>query len=431
MNGTDMKTKTFGIIVVGLMALASFFQNADARAQGAMSIAALVNDEAISVYDLGNRIELAILSAGLPRNREVQRKLAPQVLRTLVNEKLQLQEAERLGLKISDSALKDTLDDISRKNPAANGDILAFVESKGIDKQSVIEQTKANIAWFRVLNRETRRKVKISKEEIDAELARIEANKKKPQRQVSEIFFAVTEPGDEKDTLALANRLREQLNAGANFGRLAAQFSQSPSAAAQGNLGWLYPGQLDPRLEQVLDGMKPGQVSQPIRTLLGYYILRLNGVRKAGSEAADKVKLQLQQVVLTVPEKADKATREGVMAQGRSIAQKATNCSDMDAIGKKVGSPLSGSLGTVEVGQLPSAIRNLVENLPVNRASTPAMSPNGVMVFMVCSREAGVEESEAAKRARIKQTLENERRELVARQLMRDLHRSAIIDIRL
>jgi len=426
-----MKIKTFDILATGLFTLIACFLPLKAQAQGAMSIAALVNDEAISVYDLGNRIELAILSAGLPRNRDVQRKLAPQVLRSLIDEKLQLQEAERLGINVTDAMLKNALTDIGDKNPDANGDILGFIKARGIDEQSIIDQTKAQIAWYGVINRETRRKVKISKEEIDAELARIEANKKKPQRQVSEIFFAVNEPGDEKETLALANRLREQLNAGANFGRLAAQFSQSPSAATQGNLGWLYAGQLDPRLEQTLGGMKPGQISQPIRTLSGYYILRLDGVRKAGSEAANNVKLQLQQVVLAVPEKADKNIREGLMTQGRSIAQKAANCSDMDAIGKKVGSPLSGSLGTVMVGQLPPAFRNLVENLPINRASTPTMSANGIMIFMVCSREAGVEESEAAKRARIKRSLENERQELLARQLMRDLHRSAIIDIRL
>jgi len=424
-----MKQVLAKLFLVFLAALVS--HSGEARAQGAMGIAALVNDQAISVYDLGSRIDLTILSLGLPRTREVQQKLAPQVLRSLIDEKLQLQEAERLGVSVTESMLENALKDIGARNPAANGDIRAFVRSQGIDPQTVADQTKAQIAWYGVLNKEVRRKVNITKDEIDAELEQMEANKKKPQRLVSEIFFAVNDPANEQEIRSLADRIAGQLKAGGNFARLAAQFSQSPSAAAQGDLGWLHGGQLAPELERVLDGLKPGEISAPIRTLTGYYILQLRGQRSPGSEAAERVKLGLHQIVLPVPGNATKEVREAIMDQGRSITEKAANCTDMEAIGKKVGSPMSGSLGTIEAGKLPPNIRNIVETLPINRASVPVMNESGVMVLMVCSREAGTEVSEAAKREQIKQALENERRELIARQLMRDLHRNAIIDIRL
>ena len=424
-----MKQLFTKLLMIFLAAVVS--HSGDARAQGAMGIAALVNDQAISVYDLGNRIDLTILSLGLPRTREVQQKLAPQVLRSLIDEKLQLQEAERLGVSVTDSMLENALKDIGARNPAAKGDIRAFIRSQGIDPQTVADQTKAQIAWYGVLNKEVRRKVNITKDEIDAELEQMEANKKKPQRLVSEIFFAVNDPSNEQEIRALADRIAGQLKAGTNFARLAAQFSQSPSAAAQGDLGWLQGGQLAPELERALDGLKPGEISAPIRTLTGYYILHLRGQRSPSSEAAERVKLGLHQAILPVPGNATKEVREAIMDQGRSITEKAASCMDMEAIGKKVGSPMSGSLGTIEAGKLPPNIRNIVETLPVNRASVPVMNENGVMVLMVCSREAGTEVSEAAKREQIKQALENERRELIARQLMRDLHRNAIIDIRL
>jgi len=423
--------KALGIIAASLIVVTGLMQSPDARAQGVMSIAALVNDEAISVFDLQTRIELTILSSGLPRNREIRQRLASQVLRELIKERLQLQEAKRLGIKVKDSSVNNALKDIAKNNPAAQGDILGFLKAQGIDGQTMFDQTKAQIAWYSIINREARRKIKISKEEIDTELAHVEANKKKPQRLISEIFFAVDDSANEREIRSLADRLTQQLKSGVDFSRLASQFSQSPTAAAGGDLGWLSNGQLDPKIETALSRMKAGEISAPIRTLTGYYIVHLRGQRSAGSEEADRVKLKLHQVMLDVPKQATREIRDSIMAKGRSIAGKATSCSDMDAIGKKVGSPLSGSLGTVAAGKLPPALRGMVEKLPINQASTPVMTPNGVMVLMVCSREAGTKVSDAAKRARIKRKLEGGRRELIARQLMRDLQRSAIIDIRL
>lgn len=207
-----MKQVLAKLLLVFLAALVS--HSGEARAQGAMGIAALVNDQAISVYDLGSRIDLTILSLGLPRTREVQQKLAPQVLRSLIDEKLQLQEAERLGVSVTESMLENALKDIGARNPAANGDIRAFVRSQGIDPQTVADQTKAQIAWYGVLNKEVRRKVNITKDEIDAELEQMEANKKKPQRLVSEIFFAVNDPANEQEIRSLADRIAGQLKAG-------------------------------------------------------------------------------------------------------------------------------------------------------------------------------------------------------------------------
>src|SRR3546814_17065968 len=112
-----------------------------------------------------------------------------------------------------------------------------------------------------------------------------------------------------------AERLAEQARAGATFGALAQQFSQSPSAANGGELGRVQEGQLDPRLEGALADMQPGQISEPIAVENGFYILRLNDRRRIEGAGSGEPTLSLRQVSLPVAPGADAGA--GQLAAGR------------------------------------------------------------------------------------------------------------------
>ncbi|MCW9033647.1 MAG: peptidylprolyl isomerase [Rhodospirillales bacterium] len=400
-------------------------------AQNVSRIAAIVNNDVISLFDLQQRINLAIFSSGMKKNQETIQKLAPQILRSLIDERLKIQEAERNKVKVNDTIIKNALNEISQRNKIPNNDILAFMESKGIDGSTLKAQTKTSIAWQELLRRKSLRQGKVSDDEVDEEVSKINANKGKPERLVSEIFLTVDDRKDEPQVKSLANRLLQQIRSGADFGQTAQQFSQSPSAAVAGDLGWVIQGQLGEELEAKLLHMETGAISDPIRSLSGYHILYVRNKRISGSVSENDTKITLEQVVIGVPPKPTQEILNAKMAVAKQVAISSQNCATFNDLGKQVGTKISGSLGTLKLGQLPRPIREKVLTLPINRASAPFVSKDGIMVLMVCKRENPKETNEIVKRQNIKNRLQSKKMGMIDRQLMRDLRRSAFIDIRI
>ena len=85
-----------------VLALVLFFATGGVRAQDTLRIAAVVNDEMISVYDLNMRLSLVVALSGLPKTLETRQRLGPQVLRSLIDDELKRQEATRLGISVSE-----------------------------------------------------------------------------------------------------------------------------------------------------------------------------------------------------------------------------------------------------------------------------------------------------------------------------------------
>ena len=409
-----------------------------ARAQEVLRIAAIVNDEVISVQDLGERLSLAMASAGLDDRPEIRRRLAPQVLRGLVDEKLKSQEAKRLDVRVASGDMERALRAIEQQNKVRKGGLKDFLARKGIKLSVLAERIEKDLAWSRVVDRAIRPRIQIGQEEINEMLAQINAGKGKPEYRVAEIFLPVDTPGNENEVRVLAERLIQQLQSGATFSGLAQNFSQSAAAAGGGELGWIRQGQLMEELDKTLLNLRTGQTSAPIRSVAGYHILRLLDSR-VGTGLTGQTKqdpsISLQQLFLPLPEKADEAAVASQTALAATMGQLAADCSDMKRLGAELGSTMSGGLGKVKMSQLPPEIRAVVELLPLQKPSQPLRVEKGVMVLMVCDREPTrkpeVEVSETSERARVQRMLIDERLEVAVRQYLRDLRRAAFVDIRI
>ena len=109
-------------------------------------IAAVVNEDVISTSDLAERIRLTQVASGLPDNPEVRRRLEPQVLRTLVNERLQLQEAARLNLQVTPDEIEAALAEIARRNETDRATLERGLEAQGVDFASLRDQIRAQLA---------------------------------------------------------------------------------------------------------------------------------------------------------------------------------------------------------------------------------------------------------------------------------------------
>ncbi len=408
--------------------LAALLLCGGAGAQNSLRIVAVVNDDIISAYDLNARLSLALASSKVSNKAEARRRLAPQVLRTLIDDKLKLQEARRLSIRASKKDIDRALQKIERQNGLRRGGLGSFLAQNGIDMVVLIDQIEAEIVWAKAVNRRLRIQIQVGEDEIDEMLAQIEANKGKPEHRALEIFLPVDEPADEQKTRLVAERLVQQLEAGASFRTLAYNFSQSASAAVGGDLGWIKQGQLATEVDAALIKMRPRQVSRPIKTQAGYYILLLIDRRADPGLDSGEVTVALHQLFLPLPPKAGQAVVDRQTELAKTLAQQARSCADMERLGKNTGSPLSGSLGKIKVSNLPRALKTVVKGLPDRTASRPIRTDDGIIVLMICEREQ--EGSDITARQKVAGMLMDQRLNIAARRYLRDLRRAAFVDVR-
>jgi peptidyl-prolyl cis-trans isomerase SurA len=400
------------------------------RAEDIMRIAAVVNTEVISVYDLVARLHLIIASSNLPDSPELRQRLAPQVLRGLIDERLKLQEAKRLNIKVNDDEFKAAVADIEKRNNIPPGQFKEFLAARGIDAATIFEQVRSTIAWGKVVQQRIRPRVEITDDEVREAIDRVRSNANQPRYAVSEIFLAVDTPEQEDSVRSGAERILEQINKGANFGQIARQFSQSATAAVGGDMGWIEEGQLDTELDNTLRKMQPGQVAGPIRTAGGYYILALRDKRIPGTAAnPNDVTVSLAQVFLSYPAKASAAQIEGQKKLATTISQTAADCNDMQKLSRESGATSGGVIRNIKVGSLAEPLRPSAVSLPIGKASEPIQTKDGVVVIMVCER-SGEAAAALPKDAEVRETIGRQRMESLANRYLRDLRRAAFLDVR-
>ncbi|MGK9167035.1 peptidylprolyl isomerase [Inquilinus limosus] len=417
------------LAITSLVAPAAVAQTRPAPASAVGKIAAVVNDDVITVADLQMRLRLVLMSSGLPATPENQQRLLPQVLRLLIDEKLQGQEARRAGISVPAEDVDRALGAIASQNRMSTQQLFGMLKSTGVPQTALEDQVRAQLAWRQLVQRRFVSQVEVSDTQVDEVVERLKANQGKPQYLVASIFLAVDQDAGEGQVKALADRLVSEIRRGAPFPAVARQFSQAAGAQTGGDMGWVLAGQLEPALDQVLSTMQQGQVSAPIRTLGGYNILLLRDKRTVNVSTAGGVKVRLNQIVVPVPPTAPRNRVETVVAQMRNDFSGVNGCEAFRAKARELGVTANPDLGDVLLSRLPDVLRQVVSALPDGQVSSPVRVPDGVAVMMVCSREdAG---GDGVDRDQIRSTLAEQKLDMMQRRLLRDLRGNAYIDIRL
>jgi peptidyl-prolyl cis-trans isomerase SurA len=394
---------------------------------GAMGIAAVVNEDIITVFDVQSRLGMFVATSGMENTPDIQRRILPQVIQSLIEERLKLQEARRLKITTTEPEVRQAVDLIENQNGMQPGSFRQLLEGRGVDMSTLFAQIEADVAWVKVVREELRRNVLVAPEEVKNVMERLKANQGRPEHWLSEIFLPVNASTNETDVRQIADRLVEQARGKTPFPALAQQFSQSPTAAVGGDLGWVLEGELEDELDRAVSGMEPEEISDPIRSSSGYHILALRGRRAAGAPDPLMSVVTLSQIYL--PTLGGRAMDPNQIAQlSNTLSTSITTCEQMNDLAKRSGGPGSGPVDAMRVGGLPEIVRDGVATLPINRMSPP-LEINGARLFvMVCSRQddSGLPEEE-----QIQGKLENDKLENLARQKLRDLRRQALVDVRI
>lgn len=400
-----------------------------APAQDVQRIAAIVNEEVVTIRDLELRIDLVISSTRFQDSPDNRRRLRNQVLRQLVDERLQMAEAKRLGVTVAPADIDRQLGNLARQNNMSRDQFDDVVKQTGIDMDALTQQITAETAWGRIIQLRLRPLAKISDEEIDDGLTKYEAARGQPEALVGEILLSVDVRDQEEEALRAAQRLVDQIKAGANFSAVARQFSAGATAASGGDIGWLLPGQLSPEIEAIVQSLEVGQVSEPVRSFGGYAIMTVRERRQALAPDPLSTRVTLSQFVAPHGRAAGAEAVAEARQRASAVAAVASGCEDLDRRGRDANAPTSGRLGTFALRDLPPEVRDIVAALPPGRASQPFQSDQGFRVVMVCER-VEPPQSKPPTRADIQGNLEARRVALLAQRYLRNLRRDAFVEIR-
>ncbi len=243
------------------------FLNFGARAAD-LKIVALVNGEIISNEDLENRVNAFVMSTKIPVNAQTRGMIMQRVLNNAVDEKLKLQEAARVGIKITDEEVAAQMKQFEKTNNIPSGQLANILKAANVSLPTMQEQMRSDLAWLRVIRQKYYAEGTPTQKEINAMMNEAKKDLNTEKFMVSEIFI-------KKEHAQNIDQLVENLRNDNRFELYAMQFSESPSAANGGNLGWVNTGKLASVLETNLKKMKEGEISDPILLGDGYYILRL------------------------------------------------------------------------------------------------------------------------------------------------------------
>ena len=269
-------------LAAGMMAVTADESAVTAQSADAARIAAVANNKAITVLDVESRLGLVFISAGIPDSADTRKKLRSQILNQLIVEAVQLREATRLGISVSDREIAEALAGIEKRNGMPSGQLLKILRRSNVNPIAIIDQVKASIAWTKVVRRLIASRIRISEPEVDEAIAQLDANKDRLVYRILEIYIPLDRDSG-GSALRTTRRLIAQIRRGANFGSLARQFSQASTANGGGDMGFVFEGQLPPELDAAIKRVKPGQVIGPVRTASGFYLLALVSKRPYGA----------------------------------------------------------------------------------------------------------------------------------------------------
>ncbi len=400
---------------------------------GAGRIAAVVNGDVISEADIANRARLFAISTGLPLAPEVIERLKPQILRQLIDERLRVQEAQRRKIVIGDAQIAAAIKDIESRNNLPPGALRQKLAADGVSTRTLIDQIRAQLAWSQMLHAAVAEKVNITEADVAGQQKLAAQQVGQPEYRLGEIFIPVDDPANSADAQHFAETVINELHAGAPFAMVAAQFSQTQTALEGGELGWVQTNQLDPDVARLVAQMPVGAISNPVRVPGGFSIVDLQAKREIGHDMATMVSVRQAFFPFTSPladpQNPTEQQRQA-LAKARSVAATVKNCDEMEQAAKannQANRPIDPGDVRVETVN-PPAFRQLLETQPLGKPTEPLISRDGIAILTVCSREQkNVGEINATD---VQHRLVSERVEMLSRQMMRDLHRQANIDMR-
>jgi peptidyl-prolyl cis-trans isomerase SurA len=374
-------------------------------------VVAVVNDEAITLYELRERmatVERQLRQRGTPLPpRDVLEK---QLLERLIVDRVQIQFGREVGLRITDAELDIALQRIAENNRLSLAEFRAALERDGIEWLRFREEIREEMTIARLREREVENRIVVSDGEIDNYLANPEPATHNAIVTIGHIIVRVPEQADAERLAQLRQRAEEALKriqGGQDFGQVAASFSEAPDALAG---GLIEPRPLDrlPTLyAEAAAKLQPGELSGILRSPAGFHIIKLFERRGSNPIGETIRQTRARHILIKVNELVSSTEARQKML---GLKERLDNKADFEELARLYSNDLSaakgGDLGWLYQGDTVPEFERAMDALTINEISQPIQSPFGWHIIQVLERK----QAEAG----------DDRKRLMARQILRD-----------
>jgi peptidyl-prolyl cis-trans isomerase SurA len=403
-------------------------------------IVAIVNDEAITARELEDRTQyamkqLAQQGTAPPPKAVVER----QLLERLISDRVQLQFAKESGLRVDDVELDRAIGRIAEQNKLTSAELRETLQRDGVPFAKFREDIRSEIVMSRLREREVDARLVVTESEIDALLANSSGGTMRSDEvNLSHILVVVPEnasPEQVQARRARAEQALAQISKGTDFKQVAAAFSEAPDALQGGLIGWRAGERLPTLFFDALKSMKPGEVSEILRSGNGFHILRLNERRAAGPAAAQGPPSVQQTRVRHILVKTNELVSENE-ARNRlhTLKERLENKADFADLARAHSEDASaakgGDLGWILPGDTVPEFERAMNGLKLGEISEPIRSPFGWHLIQVLER--GVQDvSKERQRLAARQTLRARKSDEAYQEWVRQLRDRAYVEMRL
>lgn len=393
-----------------------------ALAQTGQGIAAIVNEDIITTYDLRQRVLFILATTGVERDEATLRRIQSQALRNLIDEELQMQESRKFDQTIADDEVHDSVVQLVSRNGLQPEDVEQQLAGVGVTMNTLEDQVRSEIAWQRIMGGLFGSRIRISDAQIDETHSRLSASATKPSYHVAEIYIeASPEIGGQDGAMQGATAMIQQAKQGAPFQLLAQQFSSSPSAAKGGDVGWVNEGELREEIDSVIQTMEKGQISTPIEVPGGVYVVALVDKRISNPDTLYK----LQQVRVDLNDSTD---FEAAKTKLDTVLPTLTSCDSLSDDLDGVDGVTNLDMGEIKETAMNDLIRNSLVGVEAGQASAPIEAPGAAVSFFVCDK--AITGANVPTRDQVENRLIDQQLAQASKRHLRDLRRGAAISIR-
>ena len=267
-------------------------------------VAAIVNDDIITTYEVDKEATLMgkEMEKRAPSEAVDKGSLHNTSLNRLIDKKLIEQKIRELDIKISEEELKQSIEDVKKQNNLSQEALVAALRAQGLSFDQYKAQLKEQLERLRLMSQEVRAKIQVGEREMreyyEANLAKFGEEEFARARH---IFFKLGKNASEQDVarvMATAASVYQEAKSGKDFAELAKKYSDDPAAAKDGgDLGSFRKGDMIPEIESAVSTMKPGEISELVRTPAGIHIIKLEERTKGKAKPFEEVKVELEEML--------------------------------------------------------------------------------------------------------------------------------------
>jgi peptidyl-prolyl cis-trans isomerase SurA len=388
---------------------------------------AIVNGYVITRTDVDQRFNLVVGLQGFQLNEQEANQLRLQILRQLTDETIQIQEAKSNDITIGADQIDRSFVGLSQRFKRTPDDMRKWLREIGSSERSLRRQIEGELAWQRVIQRKVSAFTNVSDEEVNGIIARLKAAQGTEEFNLREIYISAT-PERSGEVYRGMQQMIQQMQQGRPF-EYFARFSEATTRAQGGDLGWVRSAMLPAPLATAVSQMQVGQVAGPIEVPGGFSVLYLVDKRQVLTADQRDARLSLRQITVKFESGTTQAQAQAKAAEFAKVLQSTNGCGAVGKAAEALGADVVDN-DAVRVRDLPPQLQDIVLNLQVGQATPPFGSPtDGIRALVLCGRDdpktAGLPSAD-----QIREGMEEQRTNLRAQRLLRDLRRDAIVEYR-